>query len=80
MAGLTPPSVPGQPVPVFTAGDPPRLERACAGRAFAERRDAALIAVFRATGIRLSEPAGIRASARSARARRSYGRVMEDQP
>jgi hypothetical protein len=38
--------VPDQPVPVFTAGDPPRLERACAGRAFAERRDAALIAVF----------------------------------
>jgi hypothetical protein len=46
MAGLTPPRVPDQPVPVFTAGDPPRLERACAGRAFAERRDAALIAVF----------------------------------
>jgi len=52
--------VPDQPVPVFTAGDPPRLERACAGRAFAERRDAALIAVFKTTGIRLSELAGIR--------------------
>ena len=60
MAGLTPPRVPGKPVPVFAAGDLPRLERACAGRAFAERRDAALIAVFRATGIRLSELAGIR--------------------
>jgi hypothetical protein len=46
MAGLTPPRVPDQPVSVFTAGDPPRLERACAGRAFAERRDAALIVVF----------------------------------
>ena len=42
------------------ASGEPRLERACAGRAFAERRDAALIAVFRATGIRLSELAGIR--------------------
>ena len=60
MAGLKPPGVPGKPVPVFTAGDLPRLERACAGRAFAQRRDAALIAVFRATGIRLSELAGIR--------------------
>ncbi len=60
LAGLKPPGVPGKPVPVFTAGDLPRLERACAGRAFAQRRDAALIAVFRATGIRLSELAGIR--------------------
>ena len=38
----------------------PRLERACAGRSFQQRRDAAVIAVFRATGIRLSELAGIR--------------------
>jgi integrase len=60
MAGLKPPRVPDKPVPVFAAGDLQRLERACAGRAFAERRDAALIAVFRATGIRLSELAGIR--------------------
>jgi integrase len=60
MAGLKPPHVPGKPVPVFTAGDLPRLERACAGRGFAQRRDAALIAVFTATGIRLSELAGIR--------------------
>jgi integrase len=60
MAGLKPPRVPDKPVPVFTAGDLPRLERACAGRGFAQRRDAALIAVFTATGIRLSELAGIR--------------------
>jgi site-specific recombinase XerD len=60
MAGLKPPHVPEKPVPVFTAGDLPRLERACAGRGFAQRRDAALIAVFTATGIRLSELAGIR--------------------
>jgi len=30
------------------------------GRSFAQRRDAAIIAVFEATGIRLSELAGIR--------------------
>jgi integrase/recombinase XerD len=60
MAGMRPPPVPDKPVPVFTAGELPRLERACAGRAFQQRRDAAIIAVFEATGIRLSELAGIR--------------------
>jgi integrase/recombinase XerD len=37
-----------------------KLERTCQGRSFAQRRDAAIISVFRATGIRLSELAGIR--------------------
>ncbi len=60
MAGLKPPGVPDKPVPVFAAGDLPRLERACAGRSFQQRRDAAVIAVFRTTGMRLSELAGIR--------------------
>lgn len=60
MAGLKPPGVPDKPVPVFVAGDLPRLERACAGRSFQQRRDAAVIAVFQATGMRLSELAGIR--------------------
>ena len=36
------------------------LDQACAGRTFAQRRDAAIIAVFKATGIRLAELAGIR--------------------
>ena len=36
------------------------MERACAGRGFQDRRDAAVIAVFKATGMRLSELAGIR--------------------
>jgi site-specific recombinase XerD len=60
MAGLRPPHVPDQPVPIFNGDDLTRLERACAGRSFQQRRDAAMIAVFRATGMRLSELAGIR--------------------
>jgi site-specific recombinase XerD len=35
------------------------LQKACQGRSFAARRDAAIIAVLTATGIRLSELAGI---------------------
>ena len=60
MAGLRLPHVPDKPVPVFADGDLPRLQRACAGRSFQQRRDAAVIAVFAATGIRLAELAGIR--------------------
>ena len=60
MAGLAPPRVTDKLVPVFTAGELTRLERACAGRSFAQRRDTAIIAVFIATGIRLSELAGLR--------------------
>ncbi len=60
MAGLRPPHVPESPVPVFAAGDLRGLERTCTGRSFQQRRDAAVIAVFAATGIRLSELAGIR--------------------
>ena len=57
MAGPQPPHVAGKLVPVFTSAELSRLEQACAGRAFAQPRDAA---VFRAAGIRLSELAGIR--------------------
>ncbi len=60
MAGLRLPHVPDKPVPVFADGDLARLKRACVGRSFQQRRDAAVIAVFAATGIRLSELAGIR--------------------
>ena len=60
MAGLRPPRVPDKPVPVFTGEELSRLRRGCAGRGFQDRRDAAVIAVFEATGIRLSELAGIR--------------------
>jgi integrase len=60
MAGLRPPHVPEKPVPVFNGDDLARLGRACARRSFGQRRDAAVIAVFRATGMRLSELADIR--------------------
>ncbi len=60
MAALKPPHVPDRPVPVFTGEELLRLERACAGRSFARRRDATIIGVLQATGMRLSELARIR--------------------
>ena len=60
MAGLHPPKVTSKLVPVFTSQELSRLARACAGRSFAQRRDTAIVAVLKATGIRLSELAGIR--------------------
>jgi site-specific recombinase XerD len=60
MQGLQPPHVAGQLVPVFTPEELTRLEHACAGRSFAQRRDTAIMAVLRATGIRLAELAGLR--------------------
>ena len=66
MVRLRPPKVTGTLVPVFTSVELSRLERACQGRSFAQRRDAAVISVFRATGVRLSELAGIRYHAEDA--------------
>ena len=60
MARLRPPKVTEKLIPVFISGELSRLGKACAGRGFAQRRDAAIIAVFRATGIRLAELAGVR--------------------
>jgi site-specific recombinase XerD len=62
MTGLQPPRIPDGLVPVFAGDELSRLEQACAGRGFAQRRDTAIIAVFTATGIRLSELAGLRGS------------------
>jgi integrase len=62
-----PPKVTDKLVPVFSSGELSRLENACQGRAFAQRRDAAVVAVFKATGIRLSELAGICYDAEDAR-------------
>jgi site-specific recombinase XerD len=60
MARLRAPKVAVTATPVFTSGELSELDKACQGRSFAARRDAAIIAVFTATGIRLSELAGIR--------------------
>jgi site-specific recombinase XerD len=60
MERLQPPRVTEKLVPVFTTGELTKLEQACAGRSFAQRRDTATIAVFRATGIWLAELAGLR--------------------
>ena len=60
VAGLRPPRVADKPVPVFTGRELAGIERACAGRGFAQRRDAAIVAVLTASGMRLSELAGIR--------------------
>ena len=60
MAGLRAPAVRDKPVPFFTSVELSKLEKACRGSTFAQRRDAAILAVFRATGIRLAELAGIR--------------------
>jgi integrase len=60
MAGLRPPAAAEKLVPVLTADELSRIDQVCAGRTFAQRRDAAIIAVFLATGIRLAEMAGIR--------------------
>jgi len=45
MAGLRPPKVTGTLIPVFTSVELSKLERACQGRSFAQRRDAAVIAI-----------------------------------
>ena len=58
--GLRAPTVKVSLVPVFTSEELSALRRTCQGRGFADRRDAAILAVFEATGIRLSELAGIR--------------------
>lgn len=47
-------------MPFFSSVELSRLEKACRGNTFAQRRDAAILSVFRATGIRLAELAGIR--------------------
>ncbi len=51
MARLRPPRVTEKLIPVFTSGELSKLEKVCTGRSFAQRRDLAVIAVFRATGV-----------------------------
>jgi hypothetical protein len=68
MARLHPPVVTEKLVPVFTSEELSKLGKACQGRSFAQRRDAAIIAVFTATGIRAAELAGIRYDAHDSQA------------
>ena len=60
MARLRPPKVEEKPVPHFSSVELSRLERACQGNSFEDRRDAAILAVLLATGIRLAELTGLR--------------------
>jgi site-specific recombinase XerD len=60
MARLRAATVTEKLVPVFTGEELSALEKTCQGRSFAQRRDAAIIAVLTATGIRAGELAGIR--------------------
>jgi len=59
-SGLRAPTARPRLVPVFTSEELSALRRACQGRSFGARRDAAIIEVLLATGVRRSEVAGIR--------------------
>jgi len=52
MTRLRAPKVAEKLVPVFTSEELSALEKTCRGRSFAQRRDAAIITVLTATGIR----------------------------
>jgi integrase/recombinase XerD len=58
MANLKPPKLGSKIVPVFTADELSKLVAACKGSGYRNRRDAAIMSLFRDTGIRLSELAG----------------------
>ena len=55
MARMRPPVVPEQPPPVLDVGQVQALLAACEGKSFADRRDAALVALLLDTGVRLAE-------------------------
>ncbi len=60
MAGMRPPSIPETPPPVPSVEDLRALLKACEGRTFEDRRDAAIIMLFIDTGARLSELANLK--------------------
>lgn len=59
MARTRPPRVPEEPVPLVTDDDVRALLRACEGRAFIDRRDAALLRLLLDSGARRSEVAAL---------------------
>lgn len=60
MEHMRPPAIPETPAPVPSEDELRRLLRACEGRTFEDRRDAALVALYLDTGARLSEIANLR--------------------
>jgi len=60
VSGLRAPKLAPGPVPVFSSEELSALRQSSQGRSFEARRDAAIIEVLLAAGIRLSELAGIR--------------------
>lgn len=59
MAGLKPPKLDEKLVPVFTPDELAALLATCKGGGFQTRRDAAILALFRDSGMRLAELAGL---------------------
>ena len=59
MAGLRPPKIDEKLVPVFTAAELAALLATCKGGGFEARRDCAVLSLFRDTGMRLAELAGL---------------------
>ena len=59
MEHMAPPSIGDKPVPILTDDELKALLKACEGRSFDDRRDAAIIRLFIDTGIRRAEMAGI---------------------
>lgn len=60
MEGMSPPSIPERPPPVYTDDELRALLKATDGPGFELRRDHALVRMFIATGVRLGEMAGMR--------------------
>jgi integrase/recombinase XerD len=60
MGKLRPPNVTDKAVPFFSSVELSKLARCCRGNSFEDRRDAAVLAVLLASGIRVSELAAIR--------------------
>lgn len=58
MAKLRPPAVGEKVVPVFTDDELTKLLKHCEGKAFTQRRDFAILSLFKATGLRLSGSSG----------------------
>jgi site-specific recombinase XerD len=60
MAGMKAPQMPQDvPTPILSAADTQKLLKACDGRTFEDRRDAAIILLMLSTGLRRDEVAGI---------------------